>query len=132
MQRTAADSPYYGAWLETAPVLYGELRTALLAGDLAKVGFLTERSALAMHASALAAGVVYVTGATLDVLAAVRALRRDGRVAYATMDAGPHVKVLTSGREAGLLVKTLRGVPGVLRVLETAPGDGAQLIEEAL
>ena len=85
-----------------------------------------------MHASALAAGVVYVTGATLDVLAAVRALRRDGRVAYATMDAGPHVKVLTSGREAGLLAKTLRGVPGVLRVLETAPGDGAQLIEEAL
>jgi diphosphomevalonate decarboxylase len=125
MRTTMARSPYARAWLEEAPRLHARLRDSLLAGDFGTVGQLAEASALAMHASAIAAGVVYWTGATLDVLAAVRGLRADGACAYATVDAGPHVKVLVPAAEARSVRDALAGCRGVLRILEARPGEGA-------
>ena len=129
MQRTAAESPYYEAWLEVGPRLHDDLRTALLARDFEHFGAIAERSALAMHASAFAAGVVYLAGATLLVLSAVRALRAQGTAVFATMDAGPHVKVLVRPGEAAHAASVLRAVPGVSRVLEARGGAGAELID---
>ena len=54
--------------------------------------------------------VIYWQPTTLAVLAEVRALREAGFAAWATMDAGPHVKVLTSIEEADQVAATLRGV----------------------
>lgn len=127
---TSRESPYYPAWLEEAPRIHRALRDALLAGDFDRVGALAEKSALAMHASAMAAGVVYVSGATLAALAEVRALRADGLAAYATIDAGPHLKCLVRAPDAAAAKARLAQVPGVLRILEAAPGDGARVIEE--
>jgi diphosphomevalonate decarboxylase len=127
MRATLARSPYARAWLETAPRLHAELRGALLAKDFLRVGELAEASALAMHASAIAAGIVYWNGATLDALAAVRALRAGGTAAFATVDAGPHVKVLVQPGDAAAVRAAMQGVPGVLRVLEAKPGEGAHL-----
>ena len=129
MNRTAKESPYYGAWLVDAPAVCAEMERALLAKDLERVGALTERSAFAMHASAFAAGVRYMRAATLEVLDAVSALRRGGLAAWATMDAGPHVKVLVATSDASRATRELTSVPGVLRILETAPGQGARLLE---
>lgn len=131
MGRTAKHSPYYAAWVERAPVMFRELKAALLANDLERVGDLTEASALAMHASAFAAGVVYVTGATLLALTRVRELRASGLAAWATMDAGPHVKVLASRDDAAAVKDAMEKVPGVLRVLVAKPGAGAAVIEGA-
>jgi diphosphomevalonate decarboxylase len=131
MVRTAADSPYYPAWLEVGPRLHFELRAALLARDFERFGAITEKSALAMHASAFAAGVIYWQGATLDVLAAVRQLRTRGTAAFATMDAGPHVKVLVQPGDAALAGTWLRAVPGVGRVLEAKGAEGARLVDES-
>lgn len=127
MQATRAESPYYAAWLEDAPKSFAAIRAAVLAGDLERTCALAERSALAMHASAMAAGVVYFRGTTLDVYRRVRELRAAGRLAFATMDAGPHVKVLTSEAEADALAADLAGVPGVLRVITARPGPGARV-----
>jgi diphosphomevalonate decarboxylase len=129
MALTAAKSPYYAGWLETAPRIHAKLRNALLAKDLDTVCALAEESALAMHASAFAAGVVYVSGATLEALAAVRALRADGVAAYATMDAGPHLKCLVAGRDVERAKERLARTPGVLRIIEAAAGDGARVID---
>ncbi len=129
MLRTASESPYYSSWLAHAPELHGRLRAALLRGEFSEVGALAERSALAMHASALAAGVVYVRGVTLDVLAVVQALRREGLEAYATIDAGPHVKVLTRLADRARVSARVAAVPGVLRVIEAVPGDGARIVQ---
>ena len=129
MNRTARESPYYAAWLEHAPRLFAEVRAGVLAGDLARVGEAAEASALAMHASAIAAGVVYFRGATVEVLAAVRALRAAGTGAWATIDAGPHVKVLVSPRDAAAVEASLRAIPYVVRVLVATPGPGATLVE---
>lgn len=129
MNRTAHESPYYDAWLVDAEEVCADLERALLARDLERVGALTERSAFAMHASAFAAGIRYMRPATLEVLDAVAALRRGGLAAWATMDAGPHVKVLVAASNAARARQELASVAGVLRVLETAPGPGARLVE---
>jgi diphosphomevalonate decarboxylase len=129
MRRTAEISPYYAAWVERAPIMFRELKAALLARDLQRVGELTEASALAMHASAFAAGVVYVTGATLTAMQRVRELRTEGLEAWATMDAGPHVKVLVSTKDAARVKASMSEVPGVLRVLEAKPGAAAAIVE---
>ena len=59
MRKTMAESPFARAWLDEAPRLHARLRGALLASDFLELGELAEASAFAMHASALAAGVVY-------------------------------------------------------------------------
>lgn len=127
MRTTMERSPYARAWLEEAPRLHAELRASLLARDFARLGELAEASALAMHACVIAAGVIYWSGATLDALSAVRALRASGTLAYATIDAGPHVKVLTRPVDAAAVGDAMRSVPGVLRIIEARPGEGARL-----
>jgi diphosphomevalonate decarboxylase len=127
MNLTAERSPYYDAWVVTAPNIHRQLKAALLEGDLPKLGDLAEQSALAMHASAFAAGVVYVSGATLDVYAEVQKLRKEGIGAWATMDAGPHLKCIVSAADASKLTTRLRGVSGVLRVIEARAGEGAHV-----
>ena len=127
MRVTTEKSPYTRAWLEHAPRLHVRLRDALLARDFAEVGELAEASALAMHATAIAAGVTYWNGATLDALAAVRGLRAAGTLAYATIDAGAHVKVLARPADAAAVRAAMERVPGVLRIVEARPGEGARL-----
>lgn len=130
MDITSKKSPYYGAWLTEAPRIHAALKEALLRGDLETTCTLAEQSALAMHASAFAAGVVYVSGATLEALSAVHALRREGIGAWATMDAGPHLKCLVRSRDAARVKERLARVPGVLRVLSALPGEGARVVKE--
>jgi diphosphomevalonate decarboxylase len=125
MRITMARSPYAQAWLQEAPRLHDRLRRALLDRDFGTVGELAEASALAMHASAIAAGVVYWSGATLEALAAVRSMRASGTLAFATVDAGPHVKVLVRPGDSTRARAEMELVPGVRRVIEARPGAGA-------
>jgi diphosphomevalonate decarboxylase len=83
-----------------------------------------------MHANAIAAGMVYWSGVTIEALGAVRALRARGTPAFATIDAGPHVKVLVRPDDAALAGTWMRAVPGVLRVIECEPGEGARATRE--
>jgi|HubBroStandDraft_2_1064218.scaffolds.fasta_scaffold119752_1 diphosphomevalonate decarboxylase len=128
MNETCQVSPYYAAWLDLAPRLHKELCVALAARDFESFGAAAERSAFAMHASAIAAGIVYWNGVTLDALAAVRQLRAHGIGAFATIDAGPHVKVLCRESDAVAVAAGLRAVPGVTRVIEARAAEGAQVI----
>jgi diphosphomevalonate decarboxylase len=127
MRQTMEKSPFAQAWLEKAPEMHGKLREALLARDLVRVGELAEASALAMHASAIAAGIVYWNGATIAALATLRQIRAAGTPAWASIDAGPHVKVLTHPSDAARVREAMKSVPGVSRVLEARPGEGARL-----
>jgi diphosphomevalonate decarboxylase len=127
MLHTQRTSPYYPAWVETAPALFDRVRAAILARDVAALGVAAEESALRMHAAAIAAcpGLVYWIGATVDVMAEVRRLRARGATAYFTIDAGPHVKVLAPEDEAPAIEAALAAVPGVKRVIVTRPGGPA-------
>jgi diphosphomevalonate decarboxylase len=131
MRATATLSPYHQAWLEDGPKVFVEMKRALAARDFGKVGELAERSALAMHANAIAAGLLYWSGVTIEALAGVRALRARGTPVFATIDAGPHVKVLVREEDAALAGTWMRAVPGVLRVIECEPGEGARVVADA-
>jgi len=125
MDHTAATSPLYQAWLDLVPHDLAAAEGALAAGDLPALGAIAEGNALAMHASAMAArpAVIYWQPTTLALLAEVRALRDRGVGAWATMDAGPHVKVLTSIEHADAVAAALR--PLASEVIVSAPGGPA-------
>jgi diphosphomevalonate decarboxylase len=130
MDHTAATSPYYPAWVELVPKDLAAARAALASGDLEALGTVAEANALAMHASAMAArpGVVYFQPATLAVQAEVRGLRACGVAAWATMDAGPHVKVLTTEEDAPTIAMRVKEIEGVTAVTITAAGGAASTV----
>jgi diphosphomevalonate decarboxylase len=132
MQHTATTSPYYAPWVSHSPVLFDEVRRGVLERDFERLGTAMEQSALMMHASMLAASpaVIYLTPTTLAVMAAVRELRARGTPAFYTMDAGPHVKVLTLPEHAARVTACVEGVPGVERTIVTGAGPDAALTDE--
>src|SRR5262249_30750946 len=121
--------PFFPAWVERAPAVYARIKQAVEKKDLEALGVAAEESALAMHATSIAAapGLIYWTGTTLDVLAEVRRLRAVGLGAYATIDAGPHVKVLCSPEDEAEVAKYIGAVPGVKRTIVARPGPGARV-----
>jgi diphosphomevalonate decarboxylase len=131
MEHCAATSPLYAGWIACVPHDLEAAEAALALGDLGKLGEVAEANALAMHASAIAArpAIIYWQPATLAVLAAVRELRAKGVTAWATMDAGPHVKVLTSQGDVATVDAAVRTVPGVTSTMISAAGGPAEVIE---
>ena len=131
MRRTMTASPLYPAWVEASRE---DLRAALEAvrsGDLARLGEVAEANALGMHASMMAArpAIMYWLPRTVEVLHTIRAMRQDGLPAWATIDAGPNVKVLTRGGSAERVAAALRErVPGAA-VSVRLPGAGVRFEE---
>ena len=130
MEHSAATSPLYGAWLDLVPRDLVAAEAAIAAGDFAALGALAEANALAMHAVAISSrpATLYWQPATLAALAAVRELRAAHVRAYATIDAGPHVKVLTTGEDAGAVARALATVPGVTQTIASEIGGGAEVV----
>lgn len=132
MLHTQRTSPYFPAWVETASALCDRVRAAVVDRDLPALGVAAEESALRMHAAAIAAcpGLVYWVGATVDVMEEVRRQRGRGTLAYFTIDAGPHVKVLTSRADEQAIALALSAVPGVTRIIHARPGPAACLLQD--
>ncbi|HVY40732.1 MAG TPA: diphosphomevalonate decarboxylase [Polyangia bacterium] len=133
MARTAATSPYYDAWVRGVEGDLADARAAIAARDLNALGAVAERSAMRMHASAMAADppILYWNPATVSAMGTVRSLRAAGVAAFFTIDAGPHVKVLCAAADAERVASALEATPGVLRTLVAAPGPGARVVEAA-
>lgn len=131
MEHTRITSPYYAGWIADAPGLAREIHDAILDGDFERLGSAAEASALRMHACALGARppILYWSPATISLLRAVEALRREGIGAYATIDAGPHVKVLCRGADAETIASRL--APHAVRTIVARPGPAARLLAEA-
>jgi diphosphomevalonate decarboxylase len=129
MTHTRDTSPYYEAWVRSAPALADEVRAGLEGRNLKRIGEAMEQSTLAMHACGMAAGpgILYWQPATLAAFHRVRELRTEGVDVYATMDAGPHVKALCRAGDVAKVAAALEAVPGVLRTLRATPGPGIQL-----
>jgi diphosphomevalonate decarboxylase len=133
MDHTAATSPFYASWIALVPRDLEAAEAAIARGDVQALGEIAEANALAMHASAIAArpAVIYWQPASLAALAAVRDLRANGHAAWATMDAGPHVKVLTTADHAAAVARALAAVPAVTEANISTAAGAAQVIAEA-
>lgn len=130
MRRTTETSPFYRPWAESSVLDLAEMRTAVANGDLAAIGEIAERNALGMHATMLTArpGIRYLSPHSLAVLDAVQALRADGIVAYATIDAGPNVKVLCARADAPTVAATIEALGDFVATTTAHIGLGARLI----
>ena len=131
MEHTARTSPYHAAWLASVDGDLAAARAAIAARDLPALGTVAERSALRMHAAAMAAdpAIIYWNPATLAAIAGVRALRDGGVPVFFTIDAGPHVKALCAAQHADEVAAALAAVPGVIKTLTAGPGPGARVLE---
>lgn len=129
MTRSATSSPYYAAWVAGQPPDLAAARAAIRGRDFAPLAEVAEHNCLKMHAAALAANppLVYWNGATVECLHAVRRLRAGGVPVFFTIDAGPQLKAVCLPSARAEVERTLRGVPGVLELLTSALGPGAEL-----
>lgn len=123
MRRTVETSPYFPAWTQATEADVALMLDAVAAGDLPTLGALAESNALRMHATMLGARppVRYWTAHTVGVLDQVQALRADGLPCWATIDAGPNVKVLCAGRDLPAVAAAL-SESGTRRVVTARPG----------
>ncbi|WHP16034.1 diphosphomevalonate decarboxylase [Cellulomonas sp. ES6] len=128
MRRTVETSPFFPAWTDATERDVALMLDAVRAGDLAALGELAESNALRMHATMLGARppVRYWTAHTVAVLDQVQALRADGLPCWATIDAGPNVKVLCAAPDLPALADAL-SEGGTRRVVTARPGPGLRV-----
>ena len=130
MRRTVETSPAYMPWVEQSKKDLARALDAIRVGSIEQLGEVMEQNSLGMHETMRKANppVNYLTDKTYAVLNAVRSMRECGWPVWATMDAGPNVKVLTDAGCAARAAEELRG-----RVEESAkftialPGDGVSV-----
>lgn len=130
MRRTVETSPAYMPWVEQSKKDLARALDAIRVGSIEQLGEVMEQNSLGMHETMRKANppVNYLTDKTYVVLNAVRSMRECGWPVWATMDAGPNVKVLTDAGCAARAAEELRG-----RVAESAkftialPGDGVSV-----
>ncbi len=127
----AGSSPLCAARVRAVEEALPHVRRAIQERDLATLGQIVERDAVAMHAVMMTGqpGLFYWLPETLRVMLAVRAWREEGLPAYFTIDAGPNVHVLCAAAHAGEVIRRLQDTPGVRHVLENHPGPGPRVLD---
>ncbi|VEJ57880.1 diphosphomevalonate decarboxylase [Arachnia propionica] len=131
MRHTMNTSPLYPAWAEASREDLRVALDAVRARDLPRLGEVVESNALGMHAAMIASrpSVVYWLPETLDVLHTVRVMRDEGFPVWATIDAGPNVKVLTTGEDADRVAAVLRDRIPCATTSVRYPGGGVRVEE---
>ena len=106
MKRCMETSTNFKEWIEESRQDYKDMLDYLAGNNFEQVGQLTERNALAMHATTRTAtpAFSYLTEESHKAMDFVRELRAAGHACYFTMDAGPNVKVLCLEEDLDQLV----------------------------
>ena len=109
MKLCVETSTTFDEWIRQSEQDYKDMLVYLKENDFKKVGELTEKNALAMHATTKTAtpSFSYLTDASYEAMDFVRQLREQGESCYFTMDAGPNVKVLCLEEDLEHLSKLL-------------------------
>jgi len=128
--RLAATSAYFPTRLAELPTRLEATRAAIMRRDLEQLGEAMEADAVSMHAICMTSrpASFYWSGATLDVIHAVRAWRAAGLAAYFTIDAGPNVHVICAAPDRAEVARRLATLPGVQFVIANGVGRGAQVL----
>ena len=131
MNRTAETSPYQKSWVASQENDLVQARAAIKARDFESLAEVSEHSCLKMHALAMSArpGLIYWNGATVEGMRCARALRAQGVAVFFTVDAGPQLKAVCLPEALPKVSAALRGLSGVLDVVETGLGAGARVLE---
>ena len=127
----ADTSPLQRARLDDAPRRLAICRQAIADRDFEALAAIAELDSHLMHAVMMTSTppLLYWAPATLTVLQAAAAWRRDGLQVFCTIDAGPNVHCLATLESARAVEERLGALPGVLDVVRCPPGGPARLIE---
>jgi diphosphomevalonate decarboxylase len=126
----AGSSPFQLARLAGAPKRLQACRAAILERDFNALAEVAELDSHLMHAVMMTSQrpLIYWAPASITVMQAVSAWRKDGLPVFYTLDAGPNVHVLCPASAAGQVEALLGALPGVFKVLKAHPGDAARLV----
>ncbi|MCV3763559.1 diphosphomevalonate decarboxylase [Companilactobacillus farciminis] len=96
MENSVKSSPFYSNWVTLVSSEIKEIKQAIAQKDLQKIGEISEHNAMSMHALTLSANpsFTYFAPETIQIIQAIKDLRHEGVFAYATIDAGPNVKII--------------------------------------
>ena len=132
--RRVRSSPYFRERLALLPGRLAAVRQAIQARDFHLLGPVVEEEGIDLHLVAMSAipPIFYWSPGTLEVLGAVRDLRRDGVEAYSTMDAGPNVHVICRPAEEPAVAARLAELGSVREVIRDGVGPGPRLSEDHL
>lgn len=124
MERSRDTSPFYASWVANHAADMDAARDAIGRRDFERLADVSESSCLKMHATIMASRppVVYWSGATVDAMRRVRALRREGVAAFFTIDAGPQVKAVCEPGHGAAVAAALQEIPGVARTIVSGIG----------
>ncbi len=112
MRRTMETSALYASWPAEVDRALPLIRQAVLDQDFPALGAAAEQNALSMHATMIASWppILYWKPETLQILHQVQALRSEGVEVYATLDAGPNVKVMFTVKDQETLSEAFPGL----------------------
>ena len=90
---------------------------------------LAEHNCLKMHSVMMTTRppLMYWSPVTLACMQKIMELRADGVPVFFTVDAGPQVKAVCEPGALADVVNALHDIPGVIRVIAGALGDGASV-----
>ncbi|MGA9349276.1 MAG: diphosphomevalonate decarboxylase [Anaerolineae bacterium] len=127
----APTSHLYQARVASVADCLPKARAALLGKDLATLGRLIEEDAVSMHAVMMTSRppIYYWLPSTVQLIREVQDWRVEGLEVYFTLDAGPNVHLICQDADQAEVEKRLTDIEGVLEVIVSGPGPGAQVIE---
>lgn len=130
----ATTSPHFARRQELIPSRLQQVRDAIEARDLDRLGPVIEEDAIELHLVAMSSQppIFYWLPATLGVLGYVRALRNNGTSAWATMDAGANVHVICSPDDEEEVASGLAALDGVQAVIRDGVGAGPRRLPGSL
>jgi diphosphomevalonate decarboxylase len=96
MKQTVEGLSLYPAWKAMVDAHLAQVIPAIAQGNIAQIGQIAEHNALAMHATMISAypALCYWLPETLATLHSIWAAREAGLACWATLDAGPNVKLI--------------------------------------
>ncbi len=120
MRQTRETSLLYRAWPEQVRQDLAAIRAGLADRDIERLGAAAERNALAMHATMAAATppILYWQPGTVAGLQRIWEARADGCPVFATLDAGPNLKLIYPASAATDVAE---------RFPELQPTDGSEM-----
>ncbi|MCC4907366.1 diphosphomevalonate decarboxylase [Microbacterium sp. cx-59] len=128
MRRTVDTSPFYPAWITSTARSLEDALAAAAAGDVERLGGITETNALRMHALIQSCDppIRYLSPVSVEIFDRVVALRAQGVAAFATADAGPNVVVICRPADAATVAAAIDDLADTVTSL---PGPGMQVLD---
>jgi diphosphomevalonate decarboxylase len=109
-------------------------KAAILSQDFKNLGELVEAEALEFHSILLTSQptILLFYPGTIEVMQAVRSLRKSGIPVYFTINTGFNVHVLTLPEYEAQVAEVLRKLPSVQKIISSGVGEQPQYLEKHL